>query len=66
MNLCDNGCGTGLGQRQHPSYEVRVVEPYTVSRVYSFCSVGCASDWMTLTSQGLKPVEFPNPLDDKQ
>lgn len=58
MTLCDNRCGTSLGSREHPTYEVRVVEPYSVSRVYHFCSVGCASDWLTLSSQGLVPVEF--------
>lgn len=58
MNLCDNGCGCTLGQRENPTYEVRVVELHAVSRVYHFCSVGCASDWLTLSSQGLQPVEF--------
>jgi hypothetical protein len=66
MNLCDSGCGTGVGEFQHPSYEIRVIEPHAVSVIYQFCSVGCASDWLTLTSQGLKPVEFIQALDNKR
>jgi hypothetical protein len=63
VTLCDNGCNTHLGSREHPVYSLIIHEKDAYSKTLYFCSTGCLIDTVQLTSQGLRSVPF-FPLED--